>query len=101
MPFSVLLALYPTLHEADKGKFVDIADKKMTEAYPDTRLKVIRTAYGYSQAELAKAAGVGLRSIQMYEQRGKDINKCQAQTLKQLASALGCAMEDLLEPNTN
>jgi hypothetical protein len=35
----------------------------------------------------------------MYEQRNKDINKASGQTLKQLSSVLGCAMEDLLEPN--
>lgn len=99
LPFTTLLSLYTTLHEADISKFVSVVGKKLLEAYPDTRLKTIRTAYGYTQAELAEASGVGLRSIQMYEQRNKDINKAQAQTLKQLAAALGCAIEDLLESN--
>jgi DNA-binding transcriptional regulator YiaG len=99
LPFSILTMLYSTLHEADISKFVSVANKKMKEAFPDTRLKTLRTVYGYSQSELAKASGVGLRSIQMYEQRNKDINKASGQTLKQLSSALGCAMEDLLEPN--
>lgn len=100
LSFEILLSLYPTLHEADAEKFVSVADKRLTKAYPDTRLKALRTAYGYSQSELASASGVGLRSIQMYEQRQKDINKSQAITLFQLATALGCAMEDLLEPNS-
>ena len=34
-----------------------------------------RTIYGLTQAELAERAGVTLRSIQMYEQRNKNINK--------------------------
>jgi DNA-binding transcriptional regulator YiaG len=91
--------LYSTLHEADISKFVSVANKKIKEAFPDTRLKTLRTVYGYSQSELSKASGVGLRSIQMYEQRNKNINKASGQTLKQLSLALGCAMEDLLEPN--
>ncbi len=57
----------------------------------------IRTAYGCTQAELAERSGVGLRSIQMYEQRNKDINKANADTLYRLAKVLGCAMEDLIE----
>jgi DNA-binding transcriptional regulator YiaG len=99
LPFSTLTMLYSTLHEADISKFVSVANKKIKEAFPDTRLKTLRTVYGYSQSELSKASGVGLRSIQMYEQRNKNINKASGQTLKQLSLALGCAMEDLLEPN--
>ena len=52
----------------------------------------------FSQRELAYRSGVGLRSIQMYEQRQKDINKAQAQTLLRLSRVLYCSMEDLMEP---
>ena len=62
-----------------------------------TNLKRIRTAKGYSQKQLADLSGVGLRSIQMYEQRQKDINKAQSDSLFRLAKVLGCTMEDLLE----
>ncbi len=65
--------------------------------YFETNLKRIRTAFGVTQKELAEMAGVSLRSIQMYEQRNKDINKAQSDSLYRLAKALGCAMEDLLE----
>ena len=65
--------------------------------YPDTNLKHIRTAKGYSQKQLAELSGVSLRSIQVYEQRQKDINKAQSDSLHRLAKALGCMMEDLLE----
>lgn len=50
-----------------------------------------------TQAELAKRSGVGLRSIQMYEQRNKNINKASAETLYRLSKVLGCMMEDLIE----
>ena len=63
----------------------------------DTNLKRIRTAYGCSQSELSRRSGVSLRSIQMYEQRQKDINKSQLATVVSLARTLGCKAEDLLE----
>lgn len=53
--------------------------------------------YGCTQAELARRSNVSLRSIQMYEQRNKDINKASAETVLSLAKVLGCTMEDLLE----
>ncbi len=92
-----LQQMYYTLHEADISKFVDIVDERIRLVYPDTNLKRIRTVYGCTQAELAKSSGVSLRSIQMYEQRGKDINKASGETIYRLAKALGCAMEDLIE----
>ena len=85
------------LHEADITKFVDIIDERMKECFPETNLKRIRTAYGCTQAELAQLSGVSLRSIQMYEQRNKDINKASVDTVYRLAKTLGCAMEDLIE----
>lgn len=95
--FENLRKMYLTLHEADVTKFVEIADEKMEEYYKDTNLKRIRTSYGCSQAELSKLSGVSLRSIQMYEQRRKDINKASVETVYGLAKALGCTVEDLIE----
>ena len=95
--FEELQKLYNPLHEADITKFADILDGRMREFFADTSLKRIRTAYGCTQAELAKRSGVTLRSIQMYEQRNKDINKASAKTLLRLSKVLGCTMEDLME----
>lgn len=95
--FEELQKLYNPLHEADITKFADILDGRMREFFADTSLKRIRTAYGCTQAELAKRSGVTLRSIQMYEQRNKDINKASAETLLRLSKVLGCTMEDLME----
>ena len=89
--------MYSSLHEADISKFVDIIDSKIQEYYPDTNLKRIRSNYGISQSELAKRSNVGLRSIQMYEQKNKDINKASADTLYKISKVLGCSIEDLLE----
>ena len=95
--FDDLQSMYYTLHEADISKFADIADERIKEHFKDTNLKRIRTAYGCTQAELADQSGVTLRSIQMYEQRRKDINKASAETLYRIAKALGCTIEDLIE----
>ncbi len=46
---------------------------------------------------LAGQADVPVRTIQQYEQRQKDINKAQAETLLRLARALNCNVEDLME----
>ena len=97
LPFEDLQRMYYTLHEADISKFAEIADEKMRDYFKDTNLKRIRTAYGCSQAELSSISGVTLRSIQMYEQRRKDINKARVETLYRIAKALGCTIEDLME----
>lgn len=95
--FDNLQKMYYTLHEADISKFVDIADSKMKEYFSETNLKRLRTAYGCTQAELSERSGVSLRSVQMYEQRNKNINKANADTLYRIAKVLGCSMEDLME----
>ncbi len=97
LSFEDLQKMYYTLHEADITKFVDIVDSKIKEYFSETNLKRIRTAYGFTQAELAERSGVSLRSIQMYEQRNKNINKASADSMYSLAKALGCTMEDLIE----
>ncbi len=95
--FDDLQNMYYTLHEADITKFTDIVDEKIKDYFKDTNLKRIRTSYGCTQAALAKHSGVSLRSIQMYEQRNKDINKASAGALYRISKVLGCTVEDLLE----
>ena len=89
--------MYDPLHEADVRKFAEIADKCIRERFPETNLKRIRTGCGYTQSALAAQSGVSLRSVQMYEQRRKSINKASAETLYRLSRVLGCSMESLLE----
>ena len=84
LSFEDLPKMYYTLHEADITKFVDIVDSKIKEYFSETNLKRIRTAYGFTQAELAERSSVSLRSIQMYEQRNKNINKASADTMYSL-----------------
>lgn len=95
--FEDLQKMYYTLHEADVTKFADIMDSIMKEYFSETNLKRIRIAYGFTQAELSERSNVSLRSIQMYEQRNKNINKASVDTIYNLARTLGCTMEDLIE----
>ena len=97
LSFEELERMYCTLHEADVSKFAEIAEERMRDFFQETNLKRVRGAYGCTQAELAKRSGVSLRSIQMYEQRNKNINKANAETLYRIARVLGCTMEDLIE----
>lgn len=89
--------LYGTLHEAPEEKFVDVVNEIIKNNPKPARLQVIRKSASLSQSELSKISGVSLRSIQMYEQKKKDINKAELHTVHNLAKALGCKMEDLME----
>ena len=89
--------MFDLYHEAPEEKFADTVEKIIKEKNEPTRLQVIRKSCGITQNELAKQSGVSLRSIQMYEQRNKDINKAQMETVNNLAKVLGCKMEDLME----
>lgn len=95
--YEELERLYYTLHEADITKFVDVLNERMKEAFPETNLKRIRKKYGLTQGELAKRSGTSIRSIQMYEQRKKNINKASVESIYQMAKVLGCSVEDLIE----
>lgn len=94
---SEIILMYSVYHEMDISKFIETMHERCSLALPECKLKKLRESRGLSQAELAKASGVSLRSIQMYEQRVNDIDKAQAQTVYKLSRVIGCAMEDLLE----
>ena len=89
--------LYTPYHEMDVRQFADKMNELYRAAKPETNLKAMRTLAGLSQSELAVQADVPVRTIQQYEQRQKDINKAQAETLLRLARALNCNVEDLME----
>lgn len=100
VPLSEMLSWYPLYHEMDQSQFDDAVRELLQERRGETNLKRIREARGLSQSALAERAQVGLRSIQMYEQRINDIDKAQGRTLYRLARVLGCSIDDLLEsPN--
>lgn len=97
IPIKDVQALYSPYHEMDIRQFVDRMDEMYREAKKDCNLKILRQKAGISQSRLASLSGISLRSIQEYEQRRKDINKAQVDTVYALAQALSCDMKDLLE----
>ena len=97
VPFDELLGMYYPLHEAPEAKFVEVLDARVAAALLPTRLKRQRELCGMTQEELAGRSGVSLRSIQMYEQRQKNINHASAESVYRLACALHCSMEGLLQ----
>ena len=96
VPIDKLYGMYDTLHEADVSLFVEIMDEKLKENQAESTLKRLRKYAGLSQKMLSEKSEVPLRQIQLFEQGQRDISKTQGKTLYQLASALGCRMEDLL-----
>jgi DNA-binding Xre family transcriptional regulator len=97
VPIESIYAMYPTLHEADLSLFVDVMDEKCREYAEQSRLRRLRTYAMLSQRQLAEVSGVALRQIQLFEQGQRDIKKTQGETLKRLAQALHCDMEELLQ----
>lgn len=93
--YQSMINLYGVLHEADPSKAVSIFDSIMQNG--ETNLARLRKNSGLSQSQLAKAADISVRSVQLYEQRQTDINKAQHNHLKALAKVLGCKIDDLLE----
>ena len=93
-----IISMYPTLHEADLSKFVEIADGIIANYLIERPnvLKTIRKQARMTQQRLAKISGVTLRMIQAYEQGDQDIKKAEAQTVFSLAKALGCEVEMIL-----
>ncbi len=94
--YETLYNLYGVLHEADISKSVEVFDSIMLKN-SETNLARLRKERKLSQSELAKAADISIRSIQLYEQRKTDINKAQYNHLKSIAKVLGCVPDDLSE----
>ena len=98
LPVSKICDMY-ILHEADESKFVEEADMILErhKSARKSKLHIIRKNRGFTQQQLSEASGVSLRMIQLYEQRQNDISKAQVGMVLNLAKALGCDVEDLLE----
>jgi transcriptional regulator with XRE-family HTH domain len=87
------------LHEADESKFVEAANEIIARNRENRKTKLfeIRKARGFTQQQLSEASGVTLRMIQLYEQKQNDIRKAQVTVVVNLAKALGCDVEDLID----
>ncbi len=98
VPIEEIRALYSPYHEMDIRHFVDKMNELCRSQRGETNLKRLRRQAGLTQRELAEKSGISLRTIQQYEQRKKNINKAQIDTLIPLSKSLYCEVKDLLEP---
>ncbi len=98
LTLSTVFSMY-ILHEADESKFVDAANEIIARNKKNRKSKLseIRKARGFTQKQLSEASGVTLRMIQLYEQKQNDISKAQVTVVINLAKALGCEVEDLID----
>ena len=98
LTLSTVFSMY-ILHEADISKFVESANEiiERNKNKRKSKLSKIRKARGFTQQELSENSGVSLRMVQLYEQRQNDINKAQVNVVLNLAKALGCEVEDIME----
>lgn len=98
LSMSSVFSMY-ILHEADESKFVNAANEIIDRNTKDKKSKLhdIRKARGFTQKQLSEASGVALRMIQLYEQKQNDISKAQVTVVLNLAKALGCDIEDLID----
>ena len=97
VPIKTVQSLYNPYHEMDIRHFTEKMTELYKEAKKDTNLKLLRVKAELTQRELAELAEVPLRTVQQYEQRQKNINRAQAETLARIAKQLYCNIEDLLE----
>lgn len=63
----------------------------------ESNLKLLRVQAGLSQQQLADAAGIKKRVLQTYEQKERNINHGQLDTLCAICIALNCRLRDILE----
>ena len=70
-------------------------DAVIREAQP--RLKLLRRLNGMTQAELSRRSGVSIRAIQAYEQGCVQIARAEAESIRNLARALGCPIAQLID----
>lgn len=92
-----IMDLYNPYHEMDIMQFVDKMHELCQKQRLVTYLKKYREMSGLSQSELSRIANVPVKTIQQYEQKRKDINKAQVETVVKLARAIGCRVEDIME----
>lgn len=92
---SQILRMYNIMHEAPHMKVIEEIDKILNKQ--ESVLKSIRQAKNISQNELSILSGVSLRSIQMYEQKKKNISKASFEIVKRLANSLLIKPEELYD----
>lgn len=96
LTYDEIRGMHYRYQERTEDEFVQAVLELVKRHNPQNRLRQMRKECGITQSSLAATSRVSLRSIQLYEQGEKDINRAAADTVRRLALALHCSMEDLL-----
>ncbi len=88
---------YPTLHEADLTKSVQLAHKLMEESPAAVNpLKRARLNAGLTQRELAAVSNNTIRNIRAWEQGQRAVGNASVESIRRICQALGCRLSDIL-----
>ena len=96
VPASEMVTWYTTLHEADITVFVDAMEQRFNLL--PSRLKLVRSKRGLTQAQLSQLSGVSMRLIQQYEQKQQNIMFAPYNVMSSLCNVLNCIPSELIEP---
>ena len=88
VPFDVLRSLYYPWHEASEERVARLVCDMAKKASRQTKLALARKKLKKTQQDLAYESGVSLRSIQMYEQRQRNINEASVTSVRAIALSL-------------
>lgn len=90
----MLQKMYPTMHEADINKAIDVmtALLKKTEKTPVKTLRLVR---GMTQQELAKRANMTVSQLQRIEYGERKVENLSLKTAIALATALGVSVDEI------
>ncbi len=88
--------MYNPLHEASVDKTLEVFKEIINREAEFSRLQKMRKNQNMTQKELSINSGVNLRTLQQYECNDKDINKASVITVMNLAKALKCSINDII-----
>ena len=91
-----LYKMDPACHTASDDRAVDAIEELYRKRTIASRLQKYRKLLGMTQAGLAEAAGINLRTLQQYEVGAKDIRKASAEKIIALSNVLHCRPEDMV-----
>ena len=86
--------MYPTLHEADISKTVDVMSRMLLPKKKSS-VQILRLTRGMTQQELADEAHMTVSQLQRLEYGERKVEKLSLKTALALAKALGVEVSEL------
>lgn len=96
VPMKEILAMYPTMHEADISKINELVGRRI---HPEPFMRLRRKQLGYTQEDLSRMTGISLPTIRAYEQGSLSLSNAESEKVYRISKALGCSIEELILNN--